>query len=209
MRSFLEEVIGKDFSEATINDLSPTDLLAVAGKKIERVFDQMVDFLRSPEKVQNKSVNELVALLWRLVGNKIVPAAVGNLTVKDSMSFWCEGKNDRTIATIIVPTTWIDKIKSDSHMQMGAMVYNASKAKDYWNLKLYRNQAEAQEGHKRAMAYESELLNFFKKDPFWLPNEYQKQVLEFFPSGISSPAAAGLIYPGRPFSFDFPPFPVL
>ena len=85
---------------------------------------------------------------------------------------------------ILVPMTFPDLCKKDSTMQLGALVFNASKARDFYHNKL----ADFRATQSRAYAYEAEYLLTAQK--LWAqhfdPNKYQKKVMTEYPEGLVS-----------------------
>lgn len=190
-------------------NVPPADPRWKNGKLTEETFTAMVDRLR---RCSCPPIKDLTGLLWKIVGERIAPAAI--MEGVPSMSFWCEVKKGEMFATIICPMNWCEMLKNDPHMQMGAIVFNASKAKDYWNQKVVGLDDTEESSTGRAWAYESEFLLHCQSDPSFSPNPYQRHVLGKFPKGVSS-APSGLLYPGRAFPDDVldlmaagPPFPV-
>jgi hypothetical protein len=170
-------------------------------KLMESEFSDLVDVLRKDKYIKLPVINDLMTLFWRLVGNKISPAA---MTSVPTLSFWCEKKNDKSIALILIPQNWHEQLIADPHYQMGALVYVASQSKDYWNNKVGPGLQD--EVINRAQSYEAELLFHFQKtDPKFKPNDYQKEVMGKFPNGVYSEKTN---YVGREYDGNFPPFPV-
>ena len=168
-------------------------------------FSDLVDVMRQNKHVPIPSINKLMTLFWKLVGNKICPVASTNVP---TISFWCEiqRKNNipKSIAVILLPPNWHDLLIADPFLQMGAIVFVASQAKDYWNGKF--GPLTKKEILIRAASNEAELLHFFKRTaPKFIANEYQQQILEKFPLGISSEKTN---YDGREYDGIFPPFPI-
>jgi len=211
MNLFLRELCGGRMDH--LDNFPRTDPIWQSGKLLESTFTELVDSLRNPDSMKNPAINELARLLWRLVGNRIVPSSV--MPGIPTMSFWCEIKKGEMFATIICPLDWPQRLKDDPYMQMGAMVFNASRARDYWNHRIIDITDTKEEQYDRAMAFEAELLCYFQQHTTdFVPNEYQKQVLEKFPAGLAS-APPGLVYESRPFPdgqaemlLAGPPYPV-
>src|SRR5690348_11274289 len=92
-------------------------------------------------------------------------------------------------------------------MQVGAAVYVASQARDFYTTRLGSTtdpaiaQLQARDAHQRAMAYEAEAIltvaRMHRDEGLGelVPNEYQAKVLGAFPQGIETPAVQKLIYP--------------
>jgi hypothetical protein len=210
MTSFLADLCGGELRH--IDSLPRHDPLFSSAKAMESVFTALVDRLRSPSVCHCPPINDLMSLFWRLVGNRICPASISSVT---SISFWCEVKDSNYFATVMCPQNWLQMLKEDKTMQLGGMVFQASRAKDYWNRIFPGRDCPAQDSFDRACSYEAEFLNYLlAEDQDFSPNVYQQQVLEKFPKGLSS-ARPGLHYEGRSFPISRqeiilagPPFPV-
>lgn len=179
---------------------TPTHISLLKGDELKSTtliqdeFSDLVDVMRKSKYIDLKPINDLMSLFWRLVGNKVCPAAISDSV--PSLSFYCEIRANKSMAVIICPEKWHDMLIADAHYQMGAMVFAASQAKDYWNNKFIVEKKEIIE--KRAYSFEAELLNFFAKTVVgFKPNDYQKHVIEKYPEGIKS---CDLHYIGK----DFP-----
>lgn len=182
-------------------------------KLMEAEFSDLVDVMRQEKWLPLPQVNGLMSLFWRLVGNRIAPAA---MTGVPTVSFWCEMQQrnfiPRSIAVIMVPEKWHDMIVADAHTQMGALVFVASQAKDYWNHKFLPGPGQTPEQCKkecldRAWSHEAELLHYFQRTvPDFKPNDYQKHVMEKYPYGVFE--SIDMQYCGREYDGVFPPFPV-
>jgi hypothetical protein len=200
------------FQTFHINNLKHDDPIWKNGKMFERTFTELVDRLRDPNKTKNDELNKLMSLTWRLVGNHIVPVAT--LEKIPTMSFFAELTNNEMAAFIVCPPHWCEMLRDDLYMQVGALVYNSSKARDYWNRKIPGHVITKEESHQRAMCYESEWLRFCQlNDPSFKPNTYQGQVLAKYQGVVDMPPE--MVYDSRPFPdtigevvLSGPPFPV-
>jgi len=186
-------------------DLGSDDPVYKKHKLMESEFSDLVDVMRQNKWLPLPSINALMTLLWRVVGNHIAPVAI-NPNVP-TLSFWCEFRSVDPIASlavIMIPDNWHDMLVEDAHMQMGAMVFAASQAKDYWNHKFSPPNAK-KEIHDRAWSSEAELLHYFAHTaPDFKPNDYQNKIMDKYPKGIASIEAH---YVGREYDGVFPPFP--
>lgn len=178
-------------------------------KLMEWEFSQLVDVMRQEVMLPFPRINILMSLFWRLVGNKISPVVMGSSV--PTMSFWCELRDGKSMAVIMCPQNWHEQLASDPHMQMGALVFAASQAKDYWNHKFIPLPDEdiaqkKKEVFQRAWSNEAELLHYFQRTaPNFKPNEYQQKVIAEYPLGTLSISHN---YVGRDYDGLFPPFPV-
>jgi hypothetical protein len=169
---------------------------------MQEEFSDLVDVMRKDKWLPLPSINTLMTLFWRVVGNKVTPVAMTPNV--PSLSFWCEIRGGRSIAVIMMPKNWHDMLVQNAHMQMGAMVFAASQAKDYWNHKF--GISSRQEIHDRAWSSEAELLHYFARTaPDFKANDYQQKLMEKYPKGIAS---VDTHYVGREYDGVFPPFPV-
>lgn len=167
----------------------PMDMRKMCEESV-KLFDSGVDMLRTPEHFPNKNINKLMILFWRLVGNKITPAAIAP-PVK-TLSFWAEVKGLESIAVVMVPSNWVKMCHDEKWMQLGGLCYVASQAADYWHAKIFNREDTI----KRAQAYEAEFLNQLKTMVKFDLNEYQQEVLNKFPNGLES---CSLVYPLQEF----------
>lgn len=124
-------------------------------------------------------------LFFRLVGNKVTPTALTNEPL-EALHVWIESqKNGSKCCIILVPVEWPKICEKDPFMQLGGMVYTASKCADYWHGKL-QTQEDGVALEMRARAYEAEYLLMLSTLIKFKPNSYQKKVLEQFPLGLAS-----------------------
>lgn len=192
----------KLFSTEHIDNLSKDDPRYSVGKAFEVKFTTMVEGMMNPSHLPLPAINSLMRLFWRLVGNKIVPSAMGQVP---TVSFLAEIRQYKSVGMVICPEDWLDKVQQDPYYQMGALVYVASQAKDYWNHKFVPNSKK--EIFARAYSYEAEWLHFLAAtDPAgFQPNAYQQKLMAEYPQGIASVPSH---YEGREYDGVFPPFPV-
>lgn len=182
-------------------------MAAMSGKTFEGLLATLRNTDSPMNFVKSAVVKDALDLLWDLVGHKVVPIAATNAVA--SMHFFAEGKSpdfSDSRAFILLPESYPVMVATDSPMQVGAMVFIASKCKDYWNRKLDSNT------EKRAFSMESQILqDLFEEFPQLeergYPNEYQKRVLKKYPEGIES--ALDAHYKTRPFDVKAgPPWPI-
>ena len=172
-------LFNKIFNPTHISSLEGEELKS--SKLIQDEFTDIVDMLRKDKHIKLSPINDLMALFWDLVGNKVCPAAMANVP---TLSFWCEIHNNKSAAFVIMPENWHDMLVENPHYQMGAMVFAASHAKDYWNEKYVQGEKGVLQ---RAYSFESELLHYFKANvEGFKPNEYQTKIMAKFPLGIKS-----------------------
>ncbi len=172
-----------------INDVSqaPADMQQKVAI-IVKLFDAGVDFLRDPQIVPNLAVNQLMTLTWRLVGNRITPAAVVEkmpLGHPETLHFWCEIKANGRLGVIMVPFEWDKMCQEDRYMQLGGLVFVGSQCADYFHEKVSEATGD-RPAMARARAYEAEYLRTIQGFSGVRFNDYQKRVLEAFPQGLDS-----------------------
>ena len=174
-----------------VQNLPKDDPLRAKAIRLGDAFTEAVRFLKVI--VPNPTINKLGSLLWDIVGNQVIPVAIGPDVKTLSVAGYKQGTTIK--AEIIVPLEWEKMWKEDTLMQMGAVVYTGSKAIDIFNGKLDSSLME------RAKMYEAEfLLTALKDVPDADLNDYQKEVVASFPQGIKSKDAKKLLYEWRPFS---------
>lgn len=177
MTKFLfQEFFGKELAHA--NDLPPGSSDAELCKRTSDAFTAMVDKLRTSSYIDLQPINELAGLFWNLVGNQVSPVAIS--TGVPTLSFWCEIRQESSLAVVLCPPNWNRKFEPGN----------------------------SKEVRKRAWSYEAELLRYFEQNALdFEPNEYQQHILREFPQGIAS--ASHLHYQSRPYRYgDGPPFPL-
>ena len=164
-----------------LEELGPDDKLRRQGELIIAFFDAGVDTLRNPGTFPNQQINELMTLFWRLVGNKITPTVLH--TGIPGLAFWGEVRGVESMGMVFVPQTYAELCVDDPAMQLGALVFTASQARDFYN----GRQAVTDEVKARAYAYEGEFLKtLIETAPAFTPNEYQRRVLIQFADGIET-----------------------
>jgi hypothetical protein len=184
-------------TEATAADLQK-------GKMIGDSITDIVGTLRANHLFPNKSINELMILVWDLFGKRVVPmVAHGSVS---TISFALVGNHQKRIGMVMVPFTWMDQLMADPLGCGGGVVFVGSQARDYYNMRLYE-QEHSKEVQDRAKAYEAEyllaILEMRKNQGLeYKLNNYQKSILDQFPKGIESENAKPLIYVSKSFSTD-------
>jgi hypothetical protein len=140
----------------------------------------------------NPNINKLAAILWDVVGHKIVPVVPG--TSVKTVSFFATKRGPIVDAYLVLPENWGELYHKDPIMQTGAIVFNGSKAVDIYNGRLDNLLQQ------RSTMQEAEYLLTIKEiSPLYEMNDYQKSVLAQFPEGVRSPGAQGLVYESKPF----------
>lgn len=187
-----DKMIAENFDFFNENDKTLPEDTHGQLKEIVKTFDTAVDTLR--DTFPNPSINQFANLLWRIIGNKVVPLAA--MDTIESVSFMCEVKNSKLFVAILVPLNWVQLFKADPFHQMGGMIFNGSKAIDWYTGILIAEANEKTYNEKaleRGLAWEAEFLNSVKNiKPDYKFSDYQNHVLEKYPKGIAS--AKGLVY---------------
>lgn len=197
MNSFFEKM----FKKATPIEDCPDPNFKMKGLECQDLFSGMVASLKSKEFLDCPLINDLGKILWDMVSNSYCPVAISD--AMKSLHFLGVGKSEDytdTKALILMPPTWFDMAKKEPLMQLGAIVYIASHAKDYWNKKL------GEESIPRGQSLEVELIKRMIKKYGEIPlTGYQNYILRQFPEGVIS--VLDLHYNSRPFDKIGPPFP--
>lgn len=186
------------------------------GLCVQDTFTNMVATMKDPGKVPLKPINDLMSLVWGLVGKKAIPTGMTGHPMIKTLAFYAEASGGNMAVAILVPEEWPQMVREDPCMQMGALVFVGSQAKDHWNLKVVEqivknpkqvmiDTPEVTMGSPgenpvviRARSYEAEFLHWVRRnEPKFAFNEYQQKVLEKFPNGLKS-LPPELAYVGRP-----------
>jgi hypothetical protein len=155
---------------------------------------RMVDCVRKDPRFP-KRIGALGVLLWDLIGHRITPVA---LTVVPTISFVAEGTPGVVPnGTILIPWEWAKYVRKEPYMGFGGLICIGSQARDFYNKNF--NFFDRRPVMQRAWAFEAEFLNSVKADdPEFVPNDYQKQVLDKYPEGLDS-LPEGVWYESIPF----------
>lgn len=186
------EVLLALFAPATFaEELKPEDPVRVLSDDLGALFTEAVEFLKST--FPNPELRKFGELLWDIVGNRLVPVAIGPNVPSVSFAGYLQGSVMRGL--IILPPFWKKMVKEDPIMQLGAVIYSGSKAIDFYN-----NILDAGTLDPRAQMFEAEYLRTVKREePSFQFNAYQKQVLANFPKGLDDEKAAPYRYESKPF----------
>lgn len=191
-----------------IEDVPKTDLTPKGAaelknaQEISLAFTKFVESLRSDPGFSPR-IHDLGKLFYDLVGFRVTPVWLGPEV--QAVNFWAEvPRNGKPFACVLCPHNWLSMIQSSPIMQLGAVTFAASQARDFYNEKL-----EDKEGvRSRSRAFESELLRCFCRHKVITPemlNSHQRKLLEEFPNGLDSLNSA-LWYESRPFNETFKPY---
>jgi hypothetical protein len=181
-RELFPQLPGFDPKEPFIN---PQEYL----RKTVEAFYACVDFLRKPIFFPNQEINKLVTLLWRLIGNKEIPLVLDDKWGSPKLIFSYARRERLTTGLLILPEDFLKQVNENPIYQLGRIVFNASKVRDYYTGKITeKNEPEIE---RRARGYEAEALLTLQKmaeerggNIEWTP--YQENVLREYPQGIAS-----------------------
>lgn len=185
-------------------DLPAGDPLRERCMAIEHTFTTLMDYLRS--HAGHPRIRRLCQLAWDLYGNRLVLTAIGP---RVSSLYFMVGKGKTTassfarpnltassiprgtyFATVFKPHHWVDLVKENPQLQLGALVYTASKCADFYRSPDDMQQIDIIE--TRARAYEAQYLLSVPASQLQL-TPHQEDVLRAFPKGLQS-LAAGIDY---------------
>lgn len=196
-----KRLLGAGIHDAVIGHLSANQELRDISRDIVLFFDAAVDALRST--FPNRHINELVTLMWRLIGNQMILSASGPVP---TLSFTALGHSLEDLqAVVLIPPKWPESVANNYYFELGGLVFVASQCRDWYNgrLKVTPNSLGSPEVVRRAYCYEAEyLLTLLGQVPDYQLNKYQRQVLEGAPKGVAS--MGGLAYESRPFQLGMP-----
>jgi hypothetical protein len=180
----LEEFFGEPVQAES---LPPTDDMFFRGKEASEIITSMVQTLCHEQFIPSPRLNDLGDLLWGLIGNKMVPTALGDVPM---ICFAAQ----RDAAIIMVPVDFVERVKTNPVYNFGGLVFTGSQARDYYNRRL----KPPEDVLKRAYAFEAEMMLACRKIGTLQPNEYQQKVLNDYPKGLDSLDPA-LWYESKPF----------
>jgi hypothetical protein len=176
-----------------VDKLPDSDPKKAKGQAMGDFFTQGVGYLKTD--FPNDTIRKLMSLVWDIVGSKITPIAMGPDV--QSVSIAVFGNPVLPQAAVFLPHNWLDELKRDPVLQMGALVFVGSQIVDFYNRRLMD---QAEQSIKRARAHEAEFLLTSKRHvPHLVFNDYQKKVLEDFPEGVSTLAVLDLLYTSKEF----------
>ena len=164
-----------------IRDLDPDDPLRQPGLLIERVVTETVHFLRTPELFCCPKVNDLMGLVWNIIGQDIAPCAV--VEGVPSVSFTVVSAQHGPQAVILMPPDWMQQMAADPLMQVGSLVFVGSQARDYYRGKI-KSAADSALVGQRARAYEAEYLLALRATGYTKFNEYRRPCSANTPTGF-------------------------
>jgi hypothetical protein len=174
-----------------IDTLPKDDPVRVAGEEAGAWFTDGVALLKG---FPNPAIRALAAMIWDIVGSKIVPTAMGPDV--PTLSFVVLRNSDVHEAMILVPHGWVAMVQKEPLYQLGALVFVGSQTVDHYNGRVV---FEPKAAEKRARAHEAEFLLTVKKlSPMTALNDWQHGVLRDFPEGLATERVRPLLYTPKP-----------
>lgn len=168
------------------------DPMRIKGERLGERFTEGVAMLKlwpSPD------VRTLMSFVWDIVGNRVVPTALGPEV--PTLTFAAMGNPAMPDGILFVPHNWEGMIQEDPVCQLGALVFVGSQVVDYYNKRVG---FEVEAVKKRARANEAEFLLTIKEaQPDHKFNDWQRSVLDEFPQGLRSERIQKHLYTFKPF----------
>lgn len=168
------------------------DPLRAKGMRLGDRFTEGVAMLRG---FPNPDLRTLMAMVWDIVGNRVVPIALGPEV--PSLTFGAMGSKEKPDGIIFIPHNWEAMIEEDPVCQLGALVFVGSQAVDFYNGRIAIDPKALMD---RARANEAEYLVTIRESaPDHKMNDWQKKMLEEFPEGLRSEGIKKHLYKFKPF----------
>ena len=95
-----------------------------------RIFDNLIDFLRTPQTFPNHEINALVTHAWELIGWKTIPLIEDQWELP-LPALSRPGSSPKRVPFFIMPLTFLDLVRKDTPMQLGAVICMASQGQDF------------------------------------------------------------------------------
>ncbi len=162
-------------------------------------WDACVAGLMRPETTPDPRLNDVAKLLWVLCSSRTVCTAMTEVPSLHFMGLIKDKTDGKDRGVVLIPLNWIKLFSVDPWLQLGAVMYSASKARDFWNKKI-ADEAGGLEVERRAKAYEAEFLRLAIRDQSkkrFKATAYQGAVLGAFGSFPSD-----LEYESKPFDLE-------
>jgi hypothetical protein len=131
----------------------------------------------------NPEIASLAKYTKELLEREYVVLTMGDVP---SLTMAVLGKDNMIAGLIVAPYNWIEMCDQDPPCQLGAIIFCASQAADFYNGRL------SEEIKKRGEAYEAEYLKGIRDMPGLKLNDYQRHVVKSFPDGIPPEMVAPL-----------------
>lgn len=146
-----------------------------AAKGIEETFTGGVAFLKA--LFPNVHVKTLATHIWDVFHHKHVVLALGPQV--PTMSFAMVRRGGIPQALVLVPPNWLEMVKEDRALQLGAIVMVGSQAVDFYNGKFAKVE-DIPTAERRCKAFEAEYLRTLPNHDLF--NSYQTKLLKDYPS---------------------------
>jgi hypothetical protein len=165
-----------------LKDMDLGDPFAQTGYLCEQTFTAGVDTLR---RFENAPIGNLMSYVWDIYHYHHVVVALGPDV--PSLSIAVTKKGDLLQALTFVPHRWLEMIKEDPVMQLGALIFVGSQVTDYYNNRIMTRENN-ELSKQRATSYEAEYLRLIQGSNFKF-NSYQESVLKKYPNGFDTSLA--------------------
>ena len=126
-------------------------------------WDACVAGLMRPETTPDPRLNDVAKLLWVLCSSRTVCTAMTEVPSLHFMGLIKNRADGKDRGVVLIPLNWVKLFSVDPWLQLGAVMYSASKARDFWNKKI-TDEASGLEVERRAKAYEAEFLRLAIRD---------------------------------------------
>ncbi len=180
-RSFLDAMFTGGLPHAEDKDMDRA--VRARGMQAADLWTLMVAWIADPVRTPSPRINALGLLGWKLCGSNT--ASLSMTTMVRTPTFLVASKPPRMVGVIMVPPNFVELATADPVMQLGAAVFVNSQVRDYWNSLVF----EREKIVARAKAHEAEYLRLVRDQSEqisngrgWTPNEYQREVMEEYPS---------------------------
>ena len=101
-------------------------------EQMTQTFDSLVDYLRDPDSFPNSEINQLAALMWRLIENKHIPVALAPNREMPSISFAVLGNQVEKQSFLFLPQNFLELTKEAPEVQIGVFAHIASQCRDFY-----------------------------------------------------------------------------
>ena len=179
---FVEKIV--DGINGAYSEVTPRDLSGKArqdAELTEKIVTKIVEHLR--DDFPNHNINKLMGRVWEILNQKKV--MLGQGPAVQSISFaLLPGNPDR--AVVFLPLDFLDKYQKDPVFITGGMVCIGVQMRayvdgvDFFDVGIQKIQDLSE-------AFETEyLLTEQKTNPNFKPDEYQKVIMQKYPTGLVS-----------------------
>ncbi len=174
-------------------NLPKDDPVRVKGERAAAYFTDGVGMLKTI--FPNPAIRDLMAMVWNVVGHRIVPTAMGPEV--PTLTLAAVGSRLTPQAMIFIPHRWVEMVHENPVYQLGALVFVGSQAVDFYNGRIV---SESEAAKKRARANEAEyIITLREAVPDLKLNEWQEGELAEFPEGRRTETVKPLLYTYKAF----------